>query len=228
MSRFVTVVWVGSGTASGVTPAWLGSHRARKQVSDLILWIVLILWILLIDLFILFCIITITALHYCSLPYCSVWPFSFSICLLAFSGLWIAPASGYVVGCRCRLLLLCCLITRSRRWIPLMTTTSTLPTFITDFVASASPEQKQCLLDMLITSELDLLITSEQHLPDPEQLVLSGSVENTTPTVNHSPTQISDYVIHVDNLNLQDDLSKSIDTELKSLNFKLRKFKYRQ
>ena len=92
---------------------------------------------------------------------------------------------------------------------------STLRNFITGFISTASLEQKQCRLKLL-NQEINAEIS-------PDENTLTLSQEEAESSLLHQESgfadlaPISDYVDHIDNLGISDELSDKILAELKSL-----------
>ncbi len=102
-----------------------------------------------------------------------------------------------------------------------------LPAFITDFLQSASPEQKQSLLSLLTTDHWDDLDIDMIDFPPNDQTDdLDLPVHDISPTSPPSqctkPEQISDFVEHIADLNLDNELVDEVLKELDSMNLKTR------
>lgn len=140
----------------------------------------------------------------------------------------------------------CCVL--GRRWIPrcipfiqIMSTypSSTLPNFITGFISTASLEQKKCLQELL-TSEIkshttgydDSLLLPEVTEPplqcephidcEPSLLSEDSSSEQSVP--EHISPSLSDFVEHIPELDISDELSSGLLEELTSLKLRSRGF----
>ncbi len=102
-----------------------------------------------------------------------------------------------------------------------------LPAFVTDFLQSASPEQKQSLLSLLTTEHWDDLDIEMIDFPASDQ-----NDENDLPVCDVLPSsstpqcsktkQISDFVQHIDNLNLDNELADEVLKELATMNLTTR------
>ncbi len=102
-----------------------------------------------------------------------------------------------------------------------------LPAFITDFLQSASPEQKQSLLSVLTTDHWDDLDIGMIDFPPSDQtdeldLTAHDISPSSSSIVCAKPKEFSDFVLHIDDLNLDNELSKDIMKELNSMNLRTR------
>ncbi len=96
---------------------------------------------------------------------------------------------------------------------------TTLPPAITSFFNTASREEKQLLLSLL-TEDLDIIGDSVASTLEPPKAVSETIPESTAPTSADNAPQISDYIEHITDLGISDDLSANVLKELTS--FKLR------
>ena len=94
--------------------------------------------------------------------------------------------------------------------------TTTLPNFITGFVSTASLEQKQCLLKLL-----NQKIEADINVP-PLDIVESNPPSPQCSEKSNAAPIISDYVEHINDLDISDDLSCDIMKELTSLKLRSR------
>ncbi len=104
---------------------------------------------------------------------------------------------------------------------PFMSThlTTTLPTTITSFISSASREQKQLLLSLL-TKDLESDATTTE-LSKAESEPEPKPKSNSPTTVDKVP-QISDYMEHISELDISEDLSAEVLKELEGLKLRTR------
>ncbi len=102
-----------------------------------------------------------------------------------------------------------------------------LPTFITDFLQSASAEQKQSLLSILTTDhwdDLDIEMIDFQPNDNTDIYEVPAHDTSSSSSLHHDTTskQISDYVEHIDNLDLENELVNEVLKELNTMNLKTR------
>ena len=76
---------------------------------------------------------------------------------------------------------------------------STLPDFITDFVKTASPEQKQCLLTLL-NEDIEPITCKNDNTAGTDKA-------DTVATDTQPQVVFTDFVEHVDDLSIDEELS---------------------
>ena len=91
-------------------------------------------------------------------------------------------------------------------------TTSILPNFIRSFLSTASTEQKQCVLKLL-NEDINASMLTSPITDEPTKMPL---LSPPTPLV-HEKSSIPDYVKHIPDIGISEELSNEVMAELESL-----------